>query len=481
MTKRITLLTFLVLFLSTAFAQGYKITVKIKGLKANSTCLLANYFADKNQLKDSAVCDQNGVMVFKGKEKLPNGIYLVVTPSRNYFEMVVSQKEQEFYIETDTLFDPESVVIKNSKENSAFFEFNIYASQKSLEYEVIKERIKLAKTKKDTLLLQKQFHELDSQIQAKRQGIADRDPTMFVSKIFRSFKEMAEPVAVRKPNGELEDSNYKYNWYKNHYWDNVNLSEDGLLRSPVYANKLKIFMTKAFLQIPDSIILEADKLINKIDSRLAPDLYKYTVQWITNHYEESKIVCMDKVFHHMAVTYYCAGKAPWADSAMLRKICEHAAKIGPTLCETQAPFITNLFDTTYGKQIDLYSIQSPFTVVVFWDHQCGHCQKTMPRLNVLYDSLNKAGIRFEVYAVYTQDDWDGWKKYVREKKLDYINVGNMYGKSNYRKEYFFVATPQIYILDKDKKIRLKNIDIEGLEKVLGMLTLEEREKARKKN
>jgi len=469
------------LFITSAFAQGYKITVKIKGLKPNSTCLLANYYADKNQLKDSAKSDQNGVLVFKGKEKLPNGIYLVVTPARNYFEMVVSSREQDFTIETDTLFDPEKFVIKNSKENAAFYEFNIYAGKKSMEYEGIKERIKDAKTKADTVLLQKQFSVLDSLIQAKRQEIAERDPTLFISKVFRSFKELPEPVPVRKPDGELEDSNYRYNWHKDHFWDNIDLSEDGLLRSPVYASKLKVFMTKTFLQIPDSIIKEADRLIKKIEAGHATELFKYTVQWITNHYEESKIVCMDKVFHYMATTYYCAGKTPWADTAMIRKICEHAAKIGPTLCETQAPPLVNLFDSTYQKQIDLYSIRSPFTVVVFWDHQCGHCQKTMPRLNVLYDSLNKAGIKFEVYAVYTQDDWEGWKKYLKDKKLKYINVGNMYGKSNYRKEYFFIATPQIYILDKDKKIKLKNIDIDGLANVLHMLTLEEREKARKKN
>ena len=105
MTKRITLLTVVLLFITNAFAQGYKITVKIKGAKPNETYLLANYYADKNQLKDSATSDKNGTIVFDGKVKLPNGIYLVVTPSRNYFEMVVSQAEQDFTIETDTLFD----------------------------------------------------------------------------------------------------------------------------------------------------------------------------------------------------------------------------------------------------------------------------------------------------------------------------------------------------------------------------------------
>lgn len=480
MTKRITLLSVVLLFITNAFAQGYKITVKIKGAKPDATYLLANYYADKNQLKDSAKSDKNGNIVFTGKEKLPNGIYLLVTPSRNYFEMVVSALDQNFTIETDTNFDTEKFVVKNSKENSAFLEFNNFAAKKSEEYEGIKARMAIAKNKSDSDILRKQFQVLDSQIHGKRQEISDRDPSLFVSKIFRSFKELPEPVPVRNADGSLQDSNYRYNYYKDHYWDNIDLGEDGLLRTPVYHNKLKVFMTRTFMQIPDTIIKEADRLIKKIEAAGGKELFRYTVMWITNYYEESKIVCMDKVLHYMGTNYYCAGKTPWADTATIRKICEHVVKIRPTLCEVQAPPIVGLFDTTYNKQIDLYSISSPFTVVVFWDHQCGHCQKTMPRLNQLYDSLNKIGIKFEVYAVYTQDDWDGWKKYVKDKKLKYINVGNMHGLSHYRKEYFFLATPQIYILDKDKRIKLKNLDIDGMANVLELLTKEAKEEAKKK-
>lgn len=480
MTKRITLITFLLLFITQSFSQGYKITIKIKGAQPNSTYLLANYYADKNQLKDSAKADKNGTIVFTGKDKLPNGIYLVVTPTRNYFELVISQTDQNFTLETDTLFDPDKFIIKDSKENTAFFEFNIFAGKMSMEYEGIKNRLRVAPTLKDSLDLQKQFKDLDSSIQGRRQEIADKNPTLFISKVFRSFKELPEPTPVRNPDGSLQDSNYRYNYFKDHYWDNIDLSEDGLLRTPVYHSKLKVFMTRTFVQIPDTIVKEADNLIKKIEAAGGKELFRYTVSWIFNHYEESKTVCMDKVLHYMGTNYYCAGKTPWADTGTIRKICEHVVKIRPTLCEAQAPPITNLFDTTYLKQIDLYSINSPFTVVVFWDHQCGHCQKTMPRLNTLYDSLNKVGTKFEVYSVYTQDDWEGWKKYVKEKRLKYINVGNMYGKSNYRKEYFFIATPQIYILDKDKRIKLKNIDIDGLAQVLDLLTKDAAEEARKK-
>ncbi|MCB9252229.1 MAG: DUF5106 domain-containing protein [Flavobacteriales bacterium] len=472
MTKRFSIFLILGLITTGLFAQGYKITVKIKGIKANEPYLLASYYANKNQKIDSANSDKNGNVIFKGKGKLSNGIYLVVTPSRNYFEMVVSEKEQEFSIETDTFFEPEKMVFKNTKENLAFYEFNNYAAEKSLEYQGLKNALVMAKTAKDTADIQGKFRVLDSLIKVKRQEIVDRDPNLFIAKVFRCFKDLPEPVPQRNPDGSLVDSNYRYNFYKDHYWDYIDLGEDGLLRTPIFHNKLETFFTRGFLQIPDSVVKEADRFLKTIEAKGGKDLFRYSVMWITNHYEKSKVVCMDKVLHYMGTTYYCAGKTPWADSSTIRKMCEHVVKIAPTLCEKIAPPIVNLFDTTYQKEIPLYSVNSPFTVVVFWDHQCGHCKVTIPRLNHLYDSLNKAGVKFEVYAVYTQDDWEGWKKYVRNNKLKFINVGNMYGKSQYRKEYFFISTPQIYILDKNKKIRLKNIDVDGLGDILKMLSKE---------
>ncbi|NUM31032.1 MAG: DUF5106 domain-containing protein [Bacteroidetes bacterium] len=474
MIKKYSFIAFLLFFSASIFAQGYKITIKIKGMKANSTCLLANYYADKNQLRDSAKTDKNGVMVFKGKTILPNGIYLLVTPEHNYFEFVVSSKEQEFTIETDTLFEIENFIVKNSEENRVFFEFNKFASQKSFDYEMLKEKFKVAKTLKDTIKIQAQFKALDSLIQQKRFILSKSNPNLYISKIFRSFRDLPEPEPLKKPDGTLVDSNYKYNYYVEHFWDNIDLGEDGMLRSPVYANKLQTFFKKTFLQIPDTIIKEADKLLKKIEAAGGNELFRYTLSWVTNYYEDSKIVCMDKVLHFMGKNYYCVGKAPWADTAMIRKMCEHVVKIEPSLCDKIAPPITNLFDSTYNKQIDLYSINSPFIVLIFWDHQCGHCQKSMPRLNVLYDSLNKAGLKFEVYSVYTQDDWAGWKKYIREHKLKYINVGNMYGTSTYRRSYYFISTPQVFILDKNKKIKLKGIDVESLPGILDLLYKDEK-------
>ena len=80
MQKRsFTILMFISLFFlkSVSAQEGYQVKVKVAGVR-DSMCYLANYFGDKQYLKDSCLADAQGSFVFKGKEKLGGGIYLVV-------------------------------------------------------------------------------------------------------------------------------------------------------------------------------------------------------------------------------------------------------------------------------------------------------------------------------------------------------------------------------------------------------------------
>src|SRR5690606_62548 len=89
----------LVFSLQTVIAKdGYNITIKIGGMK-NEVVLFGYYYGDKQYIRDSAQCDATGKVVFKGKEKLEGGIYLIASKDRRLlFDFVVS--EPEFSLET---------------------------------------------------------------------------------------------------------------------------------------------------------------------------------------------------------------------------------------------------------------------------------------------------------------------------------------------------------------------------------------------
>ena len=56
-----------------------------------------------------------------------------------------------------------------------------------------------------------------------------------------------------------------------------------------------------------------------------------------------------------------------------------------------------------------------------------------------------------------------WKGFIKEFELDWLNYADPHLRSNFRVQYNVRTTPVIYILDKDKKIIAKKLDVEQLE------------------
>ena len=452
-------LTGILLISFPAFSQeGYKVNVKVTGLR-DSLCYLANYFGEKQYLKDSCNADASGSFVFKGAEKLPGGIYLVVLPGKKYFEIIID-KQQHFSIETSTADYVRDMKIKDSPDNDLFYDYLKFINTKTKEIEPLKaeyEQVKNDKAKADAV--RAKMTVIDSAVFNYKNNLEIQNPQFILTKVFRATTEIKLPEAPLNPDG-TKDSVYLFNYYKQHYWDNVDLHDDRLLYTPVFHPKLEQYFKKMTLQMPDSVIKEADQFI----ARLLPksEMFKYAVWWITNSYETSNIMGMDAVFVHMAKTYYTKEKAFWVDDTQLFKIQDRAKVLEPILLGKK---VKNLvLNDSLNKPHALYDIKSKFTVLYFWDPDCGHCQKVTPKLNDLYLEMKGKGL--EVYAVCTEVEMDKWRQFIREKELKFINVADPQLHNNFRHEFDITTTPQIFLLDENKAIVAKKIEVEVLKEIL---------------
>jgi len=460
-------------FSTNLFSQGYKIKVKVEGIK-DTICYLANYYGDKQYYKDTASVDKNGYMEFTGKKPLEGGIYSVVIPGMKYFEIIVN--EQNFSVETDTTNLIYNLKVKGSEENRLFYEYLRYLDDKQKISAGLREKYQKSESEEDKKKYQEELSKIDADVKAFRIGYINNHSDKFVGKLFKS---MSEPEIPEAPEGVDKDK-FNYYYFKNHFWDNVDFSDARLLRCPVYHNKLKQYFEQLVVSHPDSIIKEAEFVVSR--AKADPEIFKYTVVYLTSNYERSKIMGMDAVFVHMALNYYCKGFTPWADSAQVNKICDRAKTLDPLLLGKVAQDLT-LVDTTGKVWQNLHSVDASYTILVFWDPDCGHCKKEIPKLVEVYKKLKDKGVK--VYAVSSEENTE-WKKFIREKEMDFINVavpkavykdqkmatelvlsGVTDIKSlNYHNTYDIFSTPQIYLLDKDKKIVAKRLEAEQLEKLL---------------
>ncbi|PCJ83515.1 MAG: DUF5106 domain-containing protein [Flavobacteriales bacterium] len=490
--RYVRLLLAVILFASTSIAQekGYSIKVKIEGVK-DTVCYLAGYYGPKQYYKDTADVDAQGNMIFAGDDSLPGGIYSVVLPDKKtYFEFIVT--EQFFTLETIKGDQPtmtKNMKISGSKENASFYEYLGFIGgmqQKAGPWrKAVSDSLATDEKKKEA---REKLNEIDKQVKEYKKKFMEEHSDLFVSKIFKTSEEPDVPGKADwpiLPNGR-KDSTFPRRYYVGHFWDGVDFSDERLIRTPVMHNKIEKFIKKVTVQHPDSICKAAFYLADK--ARANKEIFKYVVHYVTNTYEKSKIMGMDAVFVCMAEKYYLTGDAYWIDSTRMEKIKERARKLGNTLIGYKTPNVI-LQDTSETKWHNLYDVNAKYTVLYFWDSGCGHCKKETPKLKKLYDEMK--GKNVEVFAVGTEFKNEEWKKYIREKELNWINISDnpeinknaakylhltTLESLNFRDTYDLYSTPKVFLLDEDKKIVAKQLSVEQLGEMLGNLLKKEEKK-----
>ena len=305
---------------------GYKIKVQLTGI-ADTVCYLANYYGDKTYLTDTAKVDAKGKFTFEGDSSLPGGVYIIAGQSNNkYLEFIIDQL-QDFSISADISTISTNVRFDKSPENVLFFDFIQYNMKIRKEVESQKKAQQNFRENQDSVnAIKKRIGLLNSDLDSYQDKIIAENPESFVSVMLKAMKEPEVKNVPILANGR-ENSVYRFQYYKSHYWDNFNLADDRMLRTPLFHKRLERYFKDIVYQNPDSIILAADEFINK--TRENKEVFKYSVWYLTYKFETSKIMGFDEIFVHMVDTYYAKGEAFWADSSTVRAMTKHANALRP--------------------------------------------------------------------------------------------------------------------------------------------------------
>lgn len=473
--------TILLLLLSTlllpAFAQnlsGYAFTVRIKGLE-NSEVMLGHHYGNKQYVIDTVQVDSKGEVVFAGNDTLVGGIYLVVIPKmkNKYFEMVVSGQESKFTMETDTLDLVGHMQITGSKENELFYQDMRFIAAKKEELNILKNKLTAAgETSPDGILIKEEMRKLNAEVEATRADFIQKNPDLFYAKFLQAVTDIKIPDAPVLADGSI-DSTFRLKYVREHYFDYVDFTDERLLRTNVYDTRIKKYLNDYIYKIPDSINKAVDFILEK--ASVNRKTFQYITVMLLNDYATSKIMGFDAVYVYMVDKYYSTGKAFWLDDVGLYRIQAQAESVRPTLLgKTGQPL---LLQDRYDKDIPLYSVQSKFTVVLFWSPDCGHCKKEMPKVEQMYPEIKALG--GEIYAVYNEAEFDKWTKWLDEHPYPWINVADKKGKEMIEVKYHVDMTPLIFVLDEHKKIIGKKLSIEQVPELLkNELAIEAAEKGK---
>ena len=125
-------------------------------------------------------------------------------------------------------------------------------------------------------------------------------------------------------------------------------------------------------------------------------------------------------------------------------------------------------DFTYtlldGQTGALHAIRANYTLLYFSDPECEDCLKLTKRLIASPVITNQIRLKeLKVITVYVEDNVEIWKKHASDVADTWIYTRDAEQKINAESLYRLNQFPTLYLLDKDKKVVLKNTSFEQLE------------------
>ncbi len=436
--------------------KGYSIKVKLENI-TDTVCYLTYTYGDTYMVVDTSEV-KNGAFSFKGDEKLPEALYVVAGSSKNKLIDLIISNDTKFSFKGDSKNLNETVKIKGSKENKKFYKYIQYISRQNKLMQSLRDSI--SRVSNDSVLkskLTRELTEMDANVSNYQHDFIQEDPTSFLSKFILASMPVQMPQELDSASREA-----RYNYYKNHYWDHVDFSDDRMLNTPFLYSMWERYLDKTLYPIPDSINKEIDLLFDQMLP--SGEMYNYLLGKTIYKYETSKVMGYDAVFVHIALNYFKKGKTAKYNKTVVKNIIERGETLEKILIGKIAP---NIVAQDSSKQIkQLRDIKADYTVLVFWDSECGHCKKELPIINKFYIE-NKDKYNLEVYAVSTDSSVVKWKNFINEKEYDWINVlGKWSAAPFYKDVYDIYSTPVLYMMDENKKIIGKRFGAENIEKVI---------------
>lgn len=454
--------------------RGHNITFELDNY-ASSELIIGYYLGEQTLVQDTIRSDEeDGKFVLKGDEPLKHGVYLMLTQPEVEFIQFLVEEDQDFKIITDAE-DLGNIKFEGSEVNTRFYDYLDFVKEnRKVVNRLNDQKAELDSLNRSTDDISEKITNINAKVRSKQEAVVSEDPKSMIAMLINANKQPDIPTFE---GSEEEIRVKKFQFYKEHYFDHIELDRPETLRTPFLHERINYYLEKLTPSHPDSISKSLDLILSR--SKPAEDTYKYYLSHFLNKYHGSKIVGYDAVYVHLALKYYAQGEATWVNEENLDKIIDKARRTKPLLIGKQAPDFSA--KDKEGLDHTLSKIDADYKVLMFWKPDCGHCKKAMPHVVAFQDKFLDRGVRVISFCTdgrkNIEECWQG----VEEKEMgNLLNLADEQGRSRAQSKFYATSTPYIYILDRTGKILMKRIGAEQLEKVMEeIIKIEEEKKVAK--
>lgn len=405
-------------------------------------------------------------LTYKSKTPLAPGIYWVFSESSIIDAFLISSnKNQTFTANIDTITS-----YAGSPENDRYHQY-IYEIQNfdrrlahlDEEYQEAQQRMPqyMLKVLADTLTTK--AHKIKTEKALYQRQMVQENPGTLMASVIAANIEMPNP-----PQELYNNRPELMKYVLQHFFDDFPWNDPRIFNTPIGINKIKEYAQLVF-------------------SCNNPDLDSYVLETVNKSKanEESYYAFFDGLeknigFHgsqYRVERLYIAMlkdmlKQPKL-SDLRKRHCNyelgvidknHAGDIAPDF-----QIVTDKGDTT-----SLHKIQSEYMLLYLQHPTCPTCQQVRHMISD-FPTLNRAiaSGKLKVLTVYFEDDAQIWNNYLRSSEANpsYMHGWNFDQSISFDSLYDTRAIPYMFLLDKDKRIIVKNVDENKLEDEIKKLNI----------
>ena len=408
-------------------------------------------YGDTHYPLDTSMTNSEGTAVFEKNYQLAGGVFIIYLTPRKVVEFLLTD-ENIFTINIDTADISGKTSFNGSRENIIYYDFLRKVNANTYQEDLLKKKFKSKAYSADsTAILQSLILTYQKQERLLKKQTIEKNKGTFLADLLKAGLWRDSPL-IMSPKEWTK-------WGKNHFFDDINFSDERLAYSnslfDAYTEYIGTFVKKT----GDSLIAACDTILKKTSA--GKENFKWSLYFLSSSFEQSSVAGQDRVFVHLVEEYYKKGKCWWLNKEQIDNMIRRSEQLKKLFVGNTCPDFTALDSS--GKEISLHQKINKITVLYFWAYDCKHCLEETPRLAAWI----KKHPEINLITACANPDEEKWKEKLREFKLPGTHFIDPEMKANYTYLYSVTATPQIFIIDKDKKIIAKYInDTEELVKFL---------------
>ena len=272
-------------------------------------------------------------------------------------------------------------------------------------------------------------------------------PAVVQEKKKRSFQLPEVPVMLDTPEARAA-------FVCEHYWDHFDFADTAYIHLPDITEQAIVNFMDLMPRVPQEL---ADKAMRILYEKAAPHS---PMLW---HFWET----MSR--------YWQNANSPMRNEEMFIRLCRSVEEVPQVeeVLKQRASFARRMaeknrpgmkaadfvYTLASGKQARMYGLKAEYTLLFFYNpdcHTCADVKQAMQRSLLLKDMVSSG--QMKVLTVYPDEDVSLWRNHLGEMSDEWINGYDKGQVLTVEKRYDLSSIPSFYLLDKDKKVLLKDAD-----------------------